>query len=229
MRKSLSLWISVLAAWTAACAESPAQVEQAGAPADPLPVTVPSSLVILEFVAGDGQILTAGETAPEAFVVEARDSDGTLLTGIPITMRATVEGGLFLPLETQSTDGEGRVSYNFQAPPTALLLGVQASAPGAETVFVSVESHAGPAVSLIVAVEPSAIPLGNTATVEVVSHDRFGNVAELSGLELTVSGSAAVLAGRTIHAVEPGEGTILAQQRTLRDSASFAVFDQTTR
>ncbi len=224
MRKSLSLWISALAAWTGACAESPAQVEQTGVPADPPPVTVPSSVVILEFVAGDGQILTAGETAPEAFVVEARDSGGALLTGIPITMRATVEGGLFLPLETQSTDGEGRVSYNFQAPPTALLLGVQASAPGAETVFVSVESHAGPAVSLDVQVDPTAISIGSTATVDVVSLDRFGNVAELSGLELTIGGSAAFLAGRTIHAVEPGEGTILARLGTVRDSAYFAVF-----
>ncbi len=229
MRKSLSLWILPLAAWAAACSDSSALVEQTGVSADPPPVTAPSSLVILEFVAGDGQILTAGETAPEAFVVEARDSGGVLLAGIPITMRATVEGGLFLPLETQSTDGEGRVSYNFQAPPTALTLGVQASAPGAETVFVSVESHAGPAVSLVVAIEPSTIPLGDTASVDVVSHDRFGNLAQLSGLELTIGGSAAILAGRTIHAVEPGEGTILAREGTLRDSASFVVFDQATR
>lgn len=223
MLKRASLWALPLAVWAATCSEPSALVDETASPAAPPPVTAPASVVILEFVAGDGQILTAGEPAPEAFVVEARDSGGTLLRGIPITMRATVEGGLFLPLETQSTDGEGRVSYNFQAPPTALLLGVQASAPGAETVFISVESHAGPAASLDVQVDPSAISIGSTATVEVVGHDRFGNVAELPDLELTIEGSAAILTGGVIEGIELGVGMILAQSGALRDSTSFIV------
>lgn len=229
MRKRLTLCILPLAAWAAACSEPSALLEPTTTPADSPPVTVPASVVTLAFVSGDGQILTAGETAPEAFVVEARDSGGALLTGIPVTMRATVEGGLFLPQETQSTDAEGQVSYTFQAPPTASSLGVQASAPGAETVFISVVSKAGPAESLVMQLEPSAISIGSTATVEVTGHDQFGNVAELPGLELTIDGSAGVLNGGTIEGVELGEGIIRAQSGELLDSTSFVVYGQAWR
>ncbi|MEN8144875.1 MAG: hypothetical protein ABFS14_07975 [Gemmatimonadota bacterium] len=228
MRKRLTTWTALLAV-AAGCSEPTALSETTGSSGDPAPPPPPTSVVTLQFVAGDGQILTAGETAPEAFVVEARDSRGMPVPDLAITMRATLEGGLFLPQETQTTSADGRVSYSFEAPPSAVALGIQASAPGASAAFLSVEIHAGPAVSLDVQLDPEAVLLGTAATIQVEGFDRFGNLAELPGLELSVDGSAAILAGATIEGAELGEGMIRAQAGELSDSASFIVYGQLWR
>jgi hypothetical protein len=181
--------------------------------------TATTAVATVTVVSGGKQSGTVGTTLPLPLVVKAKDVNGVIVVGAPITFSDSLTG-TFSP-NPAITGSNGQASTTYTLPTAAKIITVKASA-GAATVNITETSLAGPATALNIVQgnNQSAHPNNNLPKKLIVSvTDQYGNGISGVTVNFTDKGAGGIFTpispvtasngqATTVYTTGPNLGTV---------------------
>lgn len=135
--------------------------------------TIPASLVIVD---GSGQTGPVGAPLPQSLVVEARNAEGDVLSGIQVDWTVPEGAGSVDLLGSSTTDSNGQVEAQWTLGTVPGTYRVSVSYSGSLTNEFSATATAGPVAAITISPSSKAVDVGASTAFSALARDAFGNL-----------------------------------------------------